>query len=199
MLTGNAWSVIPGRGDLCVLAVCFLLGTTGCVERQLIIESNVPNAQVYIDHEPAGPAPAYIAFGYYGKYNITIVHPGSEVFSRDIPLATPWYEYPVIDFASEVLWPFVIRDTRRYCFNLEELPKTRVDDLVVNAEALRQRAYNLPVPEHPAPPKSPPPQPGAGPSVLPPPTPLPPAGPAPGSPLPPVGPPANPNIPSVAP
>src|SRR5438132_1165351 len=37
---------------------------TGCggVSRRFVIESNVPNAQVYIDDKPVGPAPAHAQF-----------------------------------------------------------------------------------------------------------------------------------------
>jgi hypothetical protein len=174
--------------------VIALLAATGCVDRRFIIESNVPNAQVYIDHNPIGPAPAYAPFEYYAVYTIMIVHPGYETITERVHVTAPWYGYPPIDFLTEVLWPFHIRDNRRYFFELHELVRPRVDELINNAESLRQRGYALPEPEHPAPPKLPP-----GPPPVPPqPVPVvPTVGPQPG--VPPGGPPAVPSLPPTVP
>jgi hypothetical protein len=45
-----------------------ILTATGCVDRKFVIESNIPNAQVYIDNKSIGAAPAYSPFEYYGYY-----------------------------------------------------------------------------------------------------------------------------------
>ncbi len=204
MFTRRTRSTLSWSRVVCAAVVLPLLATTGCVERMFIIESNVPNSQVYIDNQAVGAAPAYSSFEYHGYYNITIVHPGYETLSKRVQVEAPWYAYPPFDFVVEALWPFHIHDNRRYYFELQEITKPRVDDLVRDAESLRQRGQNLPVPEHPAPPKSPitpPPQPGPGsvvPPVVPQPTPtVPLAGPQAGAGIPSVGP-GSP-LPSVLP
>ncbi|AWM38060.1 PEGA domain protein [Gemmata obscuriglobus] len=161
------------------IACAAALLATGCVDRRFVIESNVPNAQVYIDNRPIGPAPAHSAFEYYGYYTVKIVHPGYETREERVHVTAPWYAYPPIDFLAEVVWPFRIRDTRRYYFPLYEATQTRTDDILNAADALRLRGMNLPAPERPAdprPPKKKPqpaplppsaPQPGLVPSVLP--------------------------------
>lgn len=126
----------------------------GCVDRRFVIESNVPNAQVFIDNKSIGAAPAYAPFEYYGTYSVTLVHPGFETETQRIHVTAPWYAYPPFDFLAEVVWPFHVRDTRRYYIELHEATKTRVEDLLNNAEALRQRGWSLPQPERPAAPKS---------------------------------------------
>lgn len=126
----------------------------GCVDRRFVIESNVPNAQVFIDNKPIGADPAYASFEYYGYYSVTLVHPGFETETQRIHVTAPWYAYPPFDFLAEVAWPFHVRDTRRYYIELHEATKTRVEDLLNNAEALRQRGLNLPQPERPATPKA---------------------------------------------
>lgn len=168
--------MVPGRilGLAALLAAFF---ASGCVDRRFVIESNVPNAQVFVDNKPIGAAPAYSSFEYYGYYTVSLVHPGYETLTQRVHVVAPWYGYPPFDFLTEVLWPFHIRDTRRYHFDLQEATKTRVEDLLNNAEALRQRGWNLPQPERPAAPK-PQPQPEAKPGLLPEPRVLPPAGPA---------------------
>jgi hypothetical protein len=165
-----------------------LTALTGCVDRKFVIESNVPNAQVYIDNRSIGAAPAYAPFEYYGYYTITLVHPGYETVVKRVKVEAPWYAYPPFDFFAEAVWPFPIRDTRRYYFEMYESAQTRTDDILNAADALRQRGQLLPPPERPAEPR--PGQPPAGPIIgppvapgatpLPPPTPLPGAGPAPG-------------------
>ncbi len=141
---------------VCIAVLGVLLACTGCVDRRFVIESNVPNAQVYIDNQPIGAAPAHTPFEYYGDYTVTIVQPGYETLEQRVHVNAPWYGYPPFDFFAEVVWPFHIRDTRRYYFELHEATKTRTDDLLNNAEALRLRGWNLPAPERPAQPKAPP-------------------------------------------
>lgn len=174
-----------------VVAVLAGLACAGCVDRRFVIESNVPNAQVYIDDRPIGAAPAHAPFDYYGYYTVTLVQPGYETLTRRVHVTAPWYAYPPFDFVAEVLWPFHIRDTRRYYFDLHPATRTRVDDLLNNAEALRLRGQTLPAPERPALPKGQPlpPQPQPQPlppGQLPPPQPL--AEPPPGGVVPGVGP-----------
>ena len=166
-----------------VAAMLAGLACAGCVDRRFVIESNVPNAQVYIDDKPVGAAPAHTPFEYYGYYTVTLVHPGYETLTRRVHVRAPWYAYPPFDFLAEVVWPFHIRDTRRYSFDLCEATKTRTDDLILNADALRLRGQTLPSPERPALPKGRPaappqnqpqpttPFPGGTPESLPPPAP----------------------------
>jgi hypothetical protein len=176
MMTGRTLRIVTILG----VFVC-----TGCVERRFIIESNVPNAQVFIDDHPIGAAPAHSSFEYYGHYTVTLVHPGYETVSKRVHVRAPWYAYPPFDFLAEVVWPGHIHDNRRYFFEMHEAAKTRTNDLLNSAEALRLRGANLPSPERPALPKTRPapvqplgpqpafPQPGSG-GILPQPTPVPP-------------------------
>jgi len=171
MTIGRALGVTAALSAVCA---------AGCVDRRFVIESNVPNAQVFVDNQPIGAAPAYAPFEYYGYYTITLVHPGYETQSQRVHVTAPWYAYPPFDFLAEVVWPFHIRDRRRYYFELQEATKPRVDDLLNNAEALRAWGWSLPQPERPAAPKPtsetlPPASPGAVPVI-------PPVGPTPVSP-----------------
>jgi len=156
MIMGRTRSTLNWFWGVRVATICFLFVASGCVERQIIVETNVPNSLVYIDNQPVGAAPTFSSFDYYGYYTITIVHPGYETLTERVHVTAPWYSYPPFDFAVEALWPFHIHDKRRYFFNLREITKPRVDDLLRDAEALRQRGYNLPTPEQPAAPRNPP-------------------------------------------
>lgn len=120
--------------------------TAGCVDRRFVIESNVPNAQVFIDNKPVGAAPVDAPFEYYGYYNITLVHPNYAPLVKRTRVRPPWYAYPPFDFFAEVLWPFRIEDTRRYFFRMEQSLQVPTGTLVGNADQLRQRGWALPEP-----------------------------------------------------
>lgn len=182
----------PFRWAVLVAAVA----SAGCggVNRRFVIESNVPNAQVYIDNRPIGSAPAHAPFEYYGYYTVTLVHPGYETYSKRIRVAPKWYGYPPFDFLVEVLWPFRVEDTRRFYIELREAQQTRVDDLINSADSLRQRGWNLPAPERPAAPPPGQPAPAGGVQPLPPAAPIAPQPPPAG-----MLPPLNPLVPSVTP
>ncbi|HEY3789896.1 MAG TPA: PEGA domain-containing protein [Urbifossiella sp.] len=129
-----------------------VLAGSGCghVNRRFVIESNVPNAQVYVNNQRIGTAPAHLSFEYYGYYDIEVVHPDFQREKRHVHVATPWYAYPPFDFLAEIAWPFGIEDVRRYNFTLHPAVRTDTGELVNKAEDLRQRGVNLPPPAHPA-------------------------------------------------
>lgn len=137
------------RLAVAVLAAFIVAASTGCggVNRRFVIESNVPNAQVYINNRPVGAAPAHAQFEYYGYYNIELVHPDYQRETHRVAIHAPWYAYPPFDFLVEVLWPFRIEDVRRQYFELKPLVKTDPGELVNQAEELRIRGMNLPAPE----------------------------------------------------
>jgi hypothetical protein len=138
-----------------VAALFAALSAAGCgggVERKFVVESNVPNAQVYIDNRSVGAAPAYSLFEYYGYYTIRVVQPGYETVERREHVTAPWYAYPPFDLIAEVL-PFRVRDTRRIHVELTEARQIRTDDILSHADALRERGQNLPPPERPAEPR----------------------------------------------
>lgn len=163
MVTGR-----PGRWAVLAAGLLLLAGA-GCggVNRRFVIESNVPNAQVYINNREVGAAPAHAPFEYYGYYNIELVHPDYQRETHRVHVRAPWYAYPPFDFFAEVLWPFRVEDVRRYNFELRPAVRTDTAELINNAEELRQRGLNLPAPEHPAQPRSREATPGAVPSVVP--------------------------------
>ncbi len=113
-------------GLLAALAALAVGGAAGCVERKFVVESNVPNAQVYIDNKSVGAAPAYSTFDYYGYYTIAVVHPGYTTVVRREHAVAPWYAYPPLDLLADIA-PFPIRDTRRVYVELTPAPPVRPD------------------------------------------------------------------------
>jgi PEGA domain len=182
----NAWLLLS------VLATA-ALAQTGCVERRYVIVTEPPGAVVERNGQLLGATPADDHFVYYGKYLFKIVKPGYETLQVVQNIPSPWYEWPGIDFFSENIWPFYIIDRREFHYQLVPLMQPQTNDLLRQAENLRNRGKSVqpppgvvvPAPPGPTTPASAPP-PALGPGQVPPPTLQPPVGvrPMPAGPLP---------------
>ncbi len=116
---------------------------TGCVDRRYVVTSDPPGALVYRNGQPIGTTPVDDYFVYYGKYHLTLVKDGYETLQIDPVLQAPWYEIPPLDFFSENLYPFKVRDIRRLHLQMQPALTVRPDDLLNRAQALRQRGQVL--------------------------------------------------------
>jgi hypothetical protein len=116
----------------------------GCVERRMTIRTDPPGALVVLDGQEIGHSPVSTAFTYYGERQLRLVKDGYETKTINQRIATPWYEYPPLDFASEVLVPWRIRDERNYLYSLEPAVAVRKEQLLERAEATRQDGRNPP-------------------------------------------------------
>ncbi len=201
------------RRGLLVLAALALCAA-GCVQRRLTIRSNPPGAFVYVDNYPIGTTPVSTDFVYYGKRQIRLVRDGYETLTVEKKIKAPWYEWFGIDFVSENLVPYNIRDEQSLDFQLvpQQIPaspqlQARAEELRASSQAQRYVPPPLLPPAGTVPAGAVPPPQQVPPGMLPPPgvSPaptmnVPPSGPppgfappiAPGSPLP--GPSAPPNL-----
>lgn len=138
--------------------------TAGCVERRFVINSDPPGALVYHNGIYLGATPVDGYVVYYGKHQFQLIKEGYETLDVVQPYLPPWYEYPGIDFVSENVWPFKVRDVRCFHYQMRPLQTIRADDVRQRAEELRARGENIGVPreprsvEPPPPPPPPPPQ-----------------------------------------
>ena len=152
---------------------------TGCVDRKFLITATpagaVPaapgaplpdlGAAVYRYGTYIGVTPVDDPFIYYGKYEFTLVKDGFEPVVLQVPIKTPWYEFIPIDFFSENVVPFWIRDHRPLNFTLN--PKVQDNEAAVlhRAEELQTRGRSIGAPRVEPPPPVPP---GTTPPVMPP-------------------------------
>lgn len=123
----------------------------GCVERRFVVHSDPPGALVYHNGIYLGPAPVDGYITYYGKQHFRLIKEGYD--TRDIvqPYMPPWYEIPGVDFFSENIWPFKLRDVRSFCYTLQPMQTVRPDDVRQQAEELRARGQTIGVPRPPRP------------------------------------------------
>ena len=125
------------------------LALTGCIERRITITSNVP-AYIYLDGEEIGETPLVVDFVIYGEREYVARAEGYEVSSGILDLATPWYEYPPIDFFVEVLLPFTIYDEKSLDVVLQPLKERSLTDLKTRADAYKKEAQRELDPRTPA-------------------------------------------------
>ena len=130
------------------LLACLL---TGCVERRFRVESNPPGAYVYVNNVPHGPTPVDVPFLFYGDYEIKLVKDGYETLKVKQNVSTPWYQYPIVDFFSESLWPWQITDIRPFQYDLVPVLQPNLEILKAEAEELRARGKEVAKPRYPDP------------------------------------------------
>lgn len=132
------------RKVLLLAAVLSVGLATGCVERRYVITSDPPGAIVYRNGEIIGATPVDDHFIYYGKYHFTLVKDGYEPLQVDQPIPAPWYEYPLVDFFSENIYPGKVEDVRTFHYQLVPLQAVQTDQLLQQAQQLRERGRTLP-------------------------------------------------------
>jgi hypothetical protein len=135
-----------------VLAALVSVGLSGCVQRRMMIRTNVDQptgALVFIDDYEIGTTPISVDFTYYGTRKIRLVKDGYETLTLMQPIPAPWYEIFPLDFFSENLLPGELRDHRTITYQLRPQMVVPPDELLGRAEALRGRAQASAVPTLP--------------------------------------------------
>ncbi|MDR1492505.1 MAG: PEGA domain-containing protein [Planctomycetaceae bacterium] len=103
-------------------------------------QMQVSGAMVYINKEPIGRTPLTCHFTHYGTMEFTVVKEGYETATEYRKIRAPWYQFPGIDFFSEVLFPQEITDTKQIDFQLKPARTITQDELVERAEGMRREA-----------------------------------------------------------
>lgn len=122
------------RAALLAVVVCAGLG--GCVERRYLIMTDQPGATVFENGKAVGVTPLDRPFTYYGIYRFSLEKDGFQRLVVDERIKTPWYEYFPVDFISENLIPWTIRDVRQINYSL-------TPQLIVPAEVVLERGGQL--------------------------------------------------------
>ncbi len=145
----NLWTAIGARLTLGWLLLLLILLTSGCVRRRLTVRSNPSGAMVYFDKQPIGTTPVSTPFVYYGPYReIEVAKGGYKTEKVKHKLHPPWWQYPGLDFVTENLWPWEIRDERVVDIQLQPVQPVAKQELRERAEGLRlssQRGHLTPL------------------------------------------------------
>ena len=163
IVAGMATSFFHRRGRFvpCAgLALIVCLAAAGCVQRRMTIRSSPPGALVYVDDYQLGTTPVSTDFVYYGTRKIRLVKDGYETLTVRQPFPIPWYEVFPLDFVTENLWPWEIRDERVVDLAMAPADSQPAELVVARAQQARLAAGSLPpVPAATLPPVAPPPVP----------------------------------------
>jgi hypothetical protein len=137
------------RSFYLLILVTAVFAFSGCVTRSITVKTNPSNALVYIDDELIGESPVSMPFTFYGTRKVMIERKDEDgVLTHERTIAfekikAPVYEIFPLDFFSELVWPFKIKDDQVLSYNLVELDplpiKERQAKMLKSAEELRQR------------------------------------------------------------
>jgi hypothetical protein len=116
----------------------------GCVQRRMTIRSNPPGALVYVDDYQLGATPVSHDFVYYGTRKIRLVKDGYETLTVRQPFPIPWYQYFPLDFVTENLIPWEIRDERVVDLAMAPAESIPPESVVARAEQARLASGSLP-------------------------------------------------------
>jgi hypothetical protein len=147
-------SRVPMWPALMLLAGLSMLSAGGCVQRRMTVRSDPPGALVYVDDYEIGNTPVSTDFVYYGTRKIRLVKDGFETLTVRQPIPLPWYQVFPLDFVTENIWPWEIRDERVVSLTMVPAATTPPEQVVARAEQSRASARILPGAL--APPTSPP-------------------------------------------
>jgi hypothetical protein len=140
----------PSLAPVLVLAALATgLAGPGCVQRRMTIRSNPPGALVYVDDYELGTTPVSHDFVYYGTRKVKLVKDGYETLTVRQPFPLPWYQIFPLDFVTENLIPWEIRDERVVDLAMVPASSTPPESVVARAEQARLAAGSLP-PAEPA-------------------------------------------------
>lgn len=128
-----------GRHAVWILLLCSV-AASGCVRRRMTVRTSPPGATVSVDNQVIGTTPAATNFVYYGTREFRIEKDGFQTETIRRRFNPPWYEWPVLDFVSETLWPGEIRDERIIDVQLVEQVLEPTENVVERADSLRTQS-----------------------------------------------------------
>src|SRR5579862_2037950 len=119
-----------------------LLSQAGCVERLLTIHSDPPGASVYLDGEKVGTTPCEVSYTWYGTRDLILELRGYTLIRQEVTLSPPSWQILPLDFVTDVVLPFTLRDRMAVSYPMEQAPLTReeVDTVLNRAEELRKKS-----------------------------------------------------------
>lgn len=138
-----------------LLALTISLGATGCVEKRMVIITDPYGAIVHDEkNQPIGAGPVDKPFTYYGKYRFRIAKDGYETLDIEQRVRAPWYEFPGLDFFSENVIPWTIRDVRYYRYVMQPTQVRTPEQVLREAQLLKTYGMTIgePMPEANPPP-----------------------------------------------
>ena len=130
-----------GKHNLSALSAVIIAAVivSGCVERQLTINTEPQGALVVLNDEEIGTSPVTVSFNWYGDYNVRISKEGFATLKTHRKLEAPWYDTFPFDFFAQILSPERIVDSYEWTFELTEKQQPTREELIKDAEELKMQ------------------------------------------------------------
>ena len=120
-----------------LLIAAFLL--SGCVERELTINTKPQGALVELNDEEIGTSPVTVPFNWYGDYRVRVSKSGFETLNTHRNLKGPWYDKFPFDFFAHIIYPKRIVDSYEWTFELAPKKEPTREELIKNARQLKEQ------------------------------------------------------------
>ena len=140
----NSWWL--GIMTMAVIAVL-----SGCVNREMVITSDPPGADVWVNEQWHGTTPYRLPFKHYGVFSVRLEKDGYYPMYVKEPVKAPVYQHIGPDLVSETI-PVNIQDNRELHYVLQPIAAAdevvdiidRCEEMVSRSETLleRRRAYD---------------------------------------------------------
>lgn len=129
------------NGQFALINVCLIVSLllSGCVERNLTINTEPQGALVILNDEEIGTSPVTVSFEWYGDYWVRISKEGYESLNTHRPLKGPWYDILPFDFFAQIISPNRIVDSYEWTFPLEPKKQISREELIHAAEKLEKQ------------------------------------------------------------
>jgi hypothetical protein len=129
------------NGMFALITVCLIVSLllSGCVERNLTINTKPQGALVILNDEEIGTSPVTVSFEWYGDYWVRISKEGYESLNTHRPLKRPLHDIPPFDFFAQIINPNRIVDSYEWTFPLEPKKQVNRDELIQAAENLEKQ------------------------------------------------------------
>ncbi len=119
--------------------ILIVIAVSGCVERELTINTQPQGAVVTLNDEEIGTSPVTVSFNWYGDYCVRISKEGYETLNTHRELKGPWYDKFPFDFFAQIVSPKRTVDKYEWTFTLEEKKQINPQELVEKAQRLRSQ------------------------------------------------------------
>ena len=119
------------------LLIALVLILTSCVERTITVRTDPRGALVTVNEVEQGRSPVTFPFTWYGRYRVRVEKDEYETLETQRLASAPIYQWPVLDFISEVLLPFEFHDHHDWQFTLAARPPVDKEALIDRAKDFR--------------------------------------------------------------
>ena len=124
---------------LLVISVSVFLLVSGCVERNLTINTEPQGALIILNDEEIGTSPVTVSFEWYGDYWVRIRKDGYESLNTHRELKGPWYDIFPFDFFAQIISPNRTVDSYEWTFPLKPKKQISPEELIQAAERLKKQ------------------------------------------------------------